>query len=50
MFLIRWYCGRCKLEFTEYAKGKHGELKPDCPQCKEHTEFEELFELETIST
>ena len=45
--LLRCYCGICK---TEYAGDttKNGWLLPFCPKCKDKTNFEEIFELETI--
>jgi len=45
--LIRWYCSRCKSEFTDYAP-EHGCLKAECPNCKDKTDYDAIFELETL--
>jgi len=45
--LIKWYCGKCEKEFTAYTD-KNGILKPFCPICKTETDFEQIYELETL--
>lgn len=45
--LIRWYCGRCKTEFTDHAP-EHGRMKAECPNCKEETDYDQIHELETL--
>jgi len=45
--LIRWYCGQCGTEFTANAP-EHGHMKAECPKCKDKTDYDEIFELETL--
>lgn len=45
--VIRWYCGKCHKEFSARAPG-HGGLKAECPRCKDKTDYNEIFELDTL--
>lgn len=45
--LIKWFCERCEKMFTDYAPG-HGALKAECPNCKGKTDYEQVYELETL--
>jgi len=45
--LIRWYCGRCKKEYTIWTDNL-ATRKCECPKCKKNTEYDNIFELETL--
>lgn len=45
--LIKCYCGKCKEEYTDYTD-KTGRLLPACPNCEQETDFEQIYELETL--
>ena len=45
--LIRWYCGKCNTEYTAETEVS-GSKKCECPKCKEETNYDEIFELETL--
>jgi len=45
--LIKCYCKQCDEEFTGYTDIT-GHLLPQCPKCKDKTDFDLIEEIETI--
>jgi len=44
-YTVKWYCGQCKTEFEDHPRGSVGHLKPPCPNCKDKTDYKQIFEL-----
>lgn len=45
--LLKCYCGQYDKEFVEYTD-KTGHLLPQCPNCKDETDFDLIKEIETL--